>query len=368
MDRHNKALKNVIRAHHVPAASDFIRKKTTNLVLLVLIFTVSGLHASEYGNQIEELPVNITELLARTYAPNASGAIGRNKKAYFHVRFQRGMHHVADHALATNQPDTVDRFLTAVEYSLQRQLASGDFELVIPDTMRHQGKPSVTDRASGVAFFASSLGLGLLALETNDWFKTSAECASQRSRLSAIKAGLHRTLRYLVEHQQQLELADRRAPNRLLFDAIAYVTLGILLDDDDALSIGSAFVTNALAQVHHEEGYFIEGNGHDSSYNGVATALALRLLMIQPQQVKHESVSLQAIDWQTTRINASGAISTAGNSRVRPGGGGESFLGREKDVDVGHTVEALMLASHLFSNRAYGDLAMRVIGYHSNRR
>ena len=342
-----------------------------NPSFILSLVVATTVHASDYGNQVGDFPLDITAKLAEANAPNASGAIGRNKNGYFHVRFQRGMHHVADYALASKQPDIVDRFLTAAEYALQRQLPSGDFELLIPETMRNQGKPSVANRASGVAFFASSLGLGLRALETNDWFKTSSECEMHRSRLSAIRPKLRSTLRYLIQHERHLEAVDRQAPNRLLFDAIAYITFGEILNDDEALEIGSAFADKALEQVDRKDGYFIESNGFDSSYNGVATALALRLLMLGHKQEKLESICLKAINWQESRILASGEISTEGNSRVRPGESGESFLGREKDVDVGHTVEALMLASHQFSKRQFNDSASRhdshaVVGVHQS--
>lgn len=339
-----------------------------NLFLVLSLVAATTANASNYGDRVGKLPHDVTAQLAKANAPDASGAIGRNRKGYFHVRFQLGMHHVADHALATKQVDAVDRFLTAVEYSLQRQLPSGDFELVVPNELRDQGKPSIADRASGVAFFASSLGLGLHALETNDWFQTSPDCKRLRSRLSTIKPRLRITLSFLIEHERYLEAADQQAPNRLLFDAIAYITLGKLLNDDAAAKIGSTFVDKALDQINPIDGYFVEGGGFDSSYNGVATALAIRLLMLEHRNDKLESICLRAIRWQKDRIFTSGEISTEGNSRVRPGKSGESFLGREKDVDVGHTVEALMLASHQFSSREYIELATLVVEYYSKRR
>jgi hypothetical protein len=339
-----------------------------NVFFVLLLVAATTANASDYGDHVGQFPREIMAQLAEANAPDASGAIGRNKIGYFHVRFQRGMHHVADYALATKQVDIIDRFLTAVEYSLQRQLPSGDFELVIPDELRDQSKPGIADRASGIAFFASSLGLGLYALETNDWFQTSPDCERPRSRLSTIKPRLRSTLSFLIEHETYLEAADQKAPNRLLFDAIAYITLGRLLNDNAAARIGSTFADRALEQIDPQDGYFVEGSGFDSSYNGVATALALRLLMLEYRSEKLESISSGAVRWQKSRILASGEISTEGNSRVRPGKSGESFLGREKDVDVGHTLEALMLASHRFSSREYSDLASQVVEYYSKRR
>lgn len=341
------------------------------LIIATLTLTVilaASVQGSDYGDSVGMLPVDLAAKLAEANAPNESGAMGRNKKEYFHVRFQRGMHHIAEYGLASKRTDVTDRFLTATEYSLQQQLPSGDFKLVIPSTLEDQGHPSIADRASGVAFFAASLGLGIYALESSKWFANSPECDTQRRRLVVIKPKLESTLAYLVEHREFLELADRRAPNRLLFDALAFVTLGKILNDAGALEIGSSFVEQAAAQVHDQDGYFIEGGGHDSSYNGVATALAFRLLMLNCHDHNLEPICLNAIRWQKGRVLATGEISTKGNTRVRPGDSGESFLGREKDVDVGHTVEALMLASQYFSDPASKEIATRIVKYYEDAR
>ena len=338
-------------------------------VTFVLSFLATQIDTSNYGNVVANLPADVARKLAEANIPNEFGAIGRNRQAYFHVRFQLGMHHVADYGLIVRQANVVDQFLTAVQFSLNNQLPFGDFKLVIPDQLKDEGKPSIADRVSGVAFFASSLGLGIYALETNDWFQNSEDCALQRRRLATMKPKLHATLNYLLEHKQYLEAADKHAPNRLLFDALAFATLGRTLDNQQALSVGSSFVGMALAQVHERDGYFIEGGGFDSSYNAVASALALRLQMIDHQGHDLQSICENAIRWQKERILESGEVSTEGNTRVRPGESGESFLGREKGVDVGHVVEALMLASLTHSDAESLSMAKNVISfYEQNRR
>ncbi len=324
--------------------------------------------APSYGDFVATLPVQTVGRLAEANAPNASGAIGRNKRAYFHVRFQRGMHHVADYALASKQRDVVARFIDAVEYSLEHQLSSGDFKLVIPESLKEQGEPSIADRASGVAFFASSLGLGIHALETNEWFMDSPACADQRQRLAKIKPRLHLTLDYLLKHQARLEAVDQHAPNRLLFNALAFKTLGKILNRNEAARVGSSFVAKAVKQVHPRDGYFIEGGGFDSSYNAVATALALRLLLIGHDKHDLRSISANAVRWQKSRVAITGKVLTEGNTRVRPGKSGESFLGRKKEVDVGHVVEAFMLASRSLTDTASSTLALKVISYYENKR
>lgn len=334
----------------------------------ICILMVTHAHASEYGNRIASLPINTAKKLAEANIPNAVGAIGRNQSAYFHVRFQRGMHHVADYALVSGQAFVVDRFLAAVEYSMNNQLPTGDFKLVIPDSLKDQGKPGIADRASGVAFFVSSLGLGIHALETNDWFKNSAKFTEHRQRLAKLKPKLQLTLDYLLKHKAYLEAADKHAPNRLLFDALAFETLGRILMNNEAILVASSFVAMAIEQVNEHDGYFIEGGGFDSSYNAVAVALTLRLLMIDHHETGLRSICVNAIRWQKSRILASGEVLTEGNTRVHPGRSGESFLGRKKDVDIGHVVEAFMLASQALSDTDSYSTAQKVISYYESRR
>lgn len=54
-------------------------------------------------------------------------------------------------------------------------------------------------------------------------------------------------------------------------------------------------------------------------------------------------------------------------NRVTPEAGGEAFLGRQKDVDAGYVVEALMIAAAQFSNSDYAGAARRVIAFYQMR-
>lgn len=72
--------------------------------------------------------------------------------------------------------------------------------------------------------------------------------------------------------------------------------------------------------------------------------------------------------WQMSRISKSGEVSTQGNSRVIPVADGKSFLGTQKDVDVGHVVEALILADQQFSDARYSAAARRVVALYERRK
>ncbi|MEM9644455.1 MAG: hypothetical protein AAF989_05640 [Planctomycetota bacterium] len=330
----------------------------------VCLLTFSGTaRCNEFGNAISALPTDLTEVLAHGSRCDEAGAMGRNHPKYFHVRFQSGMHRLAFHAIAKEDPRVLSDFVRALEYSLDHQLPSGAFELVIPDSLRTARRPTKADLASGLAFFLASAGTGLHALETSDWAMASKAIAAQRDRLAATKPALTRSLNRLLANKAVLAEYDSVAPNRLLFDAVAFHTLGTLLDNQNALSASREFVNKAFRLVD-AEGYFIEKGGYDSSYNGVATALALRLQLMNALP-PHSQVPAKAIAWQVTRIRDDGMILTAGNTRVNEVGG-ESFLGRKKDVDVAHTVEALLFHSVAADRSESVQRARAVVNHYRN--
>ncbi|MEM9018138.1 MAG: hypothetical protein AAGC68_14075 [Verrucomicrobiota bacterium] len=335
-------------------------------MILLISLVASGLlplfaeGRRSHGDRISEFSSDILKTLAERTVPDQTGAVGRNRKGYFHVRFQMGVHRLANYALAEKDPRGIDHFLNAMEYSLSHQQPDGRFSFVIPQELDSEKGPSDADRASGVAFFLSSAGTGIDALMTSSWFQETPEFQPFRDRCERIVQRLEPTIAALLEDEPFLRKADLHAPNRLLFDAAAFLSLGKAMKNDEATAAGERFLDLA-SELIHEDGFFIERGGSDTSYNGVAAATALRIGLLLDSS-SWVQIGLDAVSWQTTRISTEGEISTEGNTRVRPGG--ESFLGREKDVDVGHTIEALSFASCLSENPALTTLAKRVLGFY----
>ncbi len=319
-----------------------------------------AVESNRYGDTIALLPASITQVLAQHYRSNGKGAMGRNQPGYFHVRFQMGLHHLAHHAIAAQSAIALTQFVSALKYAFDHQTRDGNFELIIPPELSEQGQPSSPDLASGVAFFMSSAGSGLLAIQTSVWADKTIDLKPLLERLSVIEKRLAPTLQYLFEQRHLLEAADQRAPNRLLINATALMTLGQLLRDVEACNEARRLIAIATNQIH-ADGYFIEGGGYDSSYNGVATATLLRLAIME-NSAQLQGIALRALDWQLTRISDHGEILTDGNTRVHANG--EAFLGRPKDVDVAHTLEALALASVDRADRRYINIAEQVYRYY----
>lgn len=334
--------------------------------LLLALMCCADMSLAESGHATDSLSSvhsHLTRPLAERVAPNVEGAMGRNRSGYFHVRFQMGLHHWVDHGLASHDPKAILKFVQAAEYALKHQLPNGDFQLIPPPRLAGKGQASSSDRASGVAFFIYSLGVGLHALQHSAWWQACERCDLLRPRLKAITQQLPASLEYLLAQQERLLAVDRQAPNRLLFNSLAFHGLSQLLGSQAAAEAADRFLQLAKGQAH-AAGYFIEGGGYDSSYNGVATALCFRLLLMEYPDPTLTVVCDRALAWQVARILPRGEIDTTGNSRVRSDGTGEAFLGRVKDVDAAHTIEALMLASVLFPDRGYRAQAAQVLAHY----
>ena len=322
-----------------------------------------------YNDLVDQMNEEVVALFVEE--PDDSGAMGRNRNGYFHVRFQVGMTKVSDYAVKFNSEEALSAYLKNLNYSFSHQTEEGDFEYVIPDNLQQTNgyqPPSENDLASGVAFFAYSLGISLNSLIQSDWFNNSGGLQSARETLNGYDNSISDVLGYLKRSKRLLLDVDQKAPNRLLFNAIAFYSLGSYVGDKEAQEIGLDFARLALSQVDSLEGYFIEGGGWDSSYNGVATMLSFELFTLLAQNNQLEElpslgqIIARAAYWQSTRVLNSGEISTEGNTRVYPGG--EEFLGNEKGVDVLKTVKSFFYMSILSGDDTYQKLARRVIEFY----
>ncbi len=298
---------------------------------------------------------------------DAEGALGRNQGGYFHVRFQLGMTSLSDYAVVTERTDVIGEYLQTLEYAFAHQLESGDFDIVVPQELQNNPSyvaPTEEDLLSGVAFFGSSLGLSLVTLNSSTWFMQTAENEAYRSELATYLPQITALLNHLMSKKETLSTYDAEAPNRLLFDALAFYSLGVYLNHQSAKQTGQDFMNQALNRIDQSEGYFIEGGGWDSSYNGVAIKLAMELLSIMDgeQTLALESAIISATKWQISRIGDDGEISSEGNTRVFPGG--ELFIGEEKNIDYAKTVKALLYFGLLTASDGVVNMADQVLHHY----
>jgi hypothetical protein len=303
--------------------------------------------------------------LAYANQPSAAGALSRNIAGYFHVRFQMSLSALSLYAILAQSPAELEKAVKAIEYSFSYQQSAGDFQLVVPASLAMMPPATDVDLASGTAFFLSSLGLALASMQESSWFQTASEAKPFKERIERLRPRFEAALKDLLGKGDLLRRYDAQAPNRLFFDALAYQALGAYLGNPQAQALATEFIQAALA-LQKEPGYFQEGTGYDSSYQGVALSLGWNIFALLPAQHSLKTPLWSALScgtyWQRSRILASGEISTAGNARVYAGG--EKFLGEEKEIAWKDTLFSLWYFFHLTQNTEYKTVSDAVLKFY----
>jgi hypothetical protein len=372
------------RTHFLNSMLPFLNLRTSSTLVLLVILVSLHLSASSCSQSAQpqpftkctvdsqkvQLSINAIHLaigldnmrrLAYANQPNANGALSRNITAYFHVRFQMGISTLTTYAILAQNPVELEKAVKAIEYSFSFQKPEGDFQLVVPTSLSGM-TATEADLTSGTAFFMSSLGLALSSMQESAWFRTAPEAKPYRERVERLKPKFEAALKYLLNQSDVLKRYDGAAPNRLFFNALAYLGVGAYLGSPVSMSFAEDFIQRALA-LQQEVGFFKEGTGYDSSYQGVALSLGWSIFMLLPSQNSIKSRLWNALacgtSWQRSLTLASGEISTVGNARVFDGG--ESFLGQEKEIAWKDTVFSFWYYFHLTQNADYKRLGDAVL-------
>jgi len=178
---------------------------------------------------IDEFDESILQGIASIDVPNSEGAMGRNKNGYFHVRFQTGLSAQADYAVHSESTQALEYAVKAIEYAFEYQLEDGNFDLIVPESLAGQ-TPGEADIASGVSFFLSSLGLALNNFEESSWYNSSA-LSAYKNRVETLRPKIESAATWLLTQKDVLGVADQNAPNRLLFNALAFYSIGKWLNN-----------------------------------------------------------------------------------------------------------------------------------------
>lgn len=114
---------------------------------------------------LEAIDRSILTRIAQAQAPADDGALGRNKPAYFSVRWQDAATSTILVALLEQNVRTLDLGIRALEYALAHQQPGGSFPIVLPPNTSLALAP--VDYAVAATFFFSELGRSLLLLDGN---------------------------------------------------------------------------------------------------------------------------------------------------------------------------------------------------------
>ena len=95
-----------------------------------------------------------------------------------------------------------------------------------------------------MAFWLADLDQAILVL------RESNLGLEYKKRIGRLLPKIRRAARWLAEprYQERLQREDADAPNRLLFDALAYGLSGVLAGDEELKQLGRRFVDLAMAE------------------------------------------------------------------------------------------------------------------------
>jgi hypothetical protein len=275
--------------------------------------------------------------------PDARGLIGRNREwgEMYAARFQMGAGGALRMALLssafTSNARDVQLGFAGVEAGLRDMDAQGRPSARVPLSVSMGREPTPIDVASGAAFYLGDACLGMLALEAAP-DRDQLVPADRRRRA---RTELARSIRWLTSQATLLMNGDADAPNRLLFDARAYLACGALANDASVGAAAGRFVQSFRAAVT-PAGWIREGNGWDTSYQAVSLDIGMDVAAVLPPSAARSALLVdltRSAAWLATRVQSDGRVDSAGNSRTCSGG--ESFFGSPKTLAVNSVVIGL---------------------------
>ena len=257
--------------------------------------------------------------------PDAEGMVTYNKGGFKSPEFQGGAMQYLIRAVVRGDQRCVDEGWQAIEATFGQQTEKGNFSR---DGGPHGGP-------SAVAFWLADLGQAVLIL------RESELGPKYKDRIDQLTPKIRKAARWLAlpRYRERLKREDAEAPNRLLFDALAYGLSGLLTDDDQLKQVGRQFVDLAMTQYRPCDGVFLEKGGHDSSYQAVA-ALKLQVWVLHFPDQELEAAIDRAVCWELDRVGPDGQVDVAGNTRT--GLGQEQWMGHEKGVNYSEVTACLL--------------------------
>jgi hypothetical protein len=296
---------------------------------LIIVLSIAWWSASAFGQQLELLQKMPGDLLRYTGGarPNADGMAGYNRDGFKSPEFQCGAMHYLVRAVVRRDQRCIAEGWTAIDATFRYQTEEGGFS--------RQGAPH--GGPSSAAFWLAELDQAVLVLRESEFGPKYKE------QIERLVPKIHKAAQWLAQprYQARLKTDDADAPNRLLFDALAFGLSGVVTGDDELKRLGRRYVDLAMTHFRESDGVFLEKGGPDSSYQAVA-ALKLQVWAIYFPDKKLDAAIDKAVRWELGRVGPDGRIDTSGNTRT--GQGQEHWRGHEKGTNLSEITLCLLYA------------------------
>lgn len=287
------------------------------------------------------------------------GAMGKNKTAPYSVAEQRQSLWVMRHGFSESfdghtQEDYILRATSALAYAFDFQNDGGWF-----DNGLHVEPITAIEADS---FFINSF------VWSHRLIAGEPSLSSLLTSYVAYNTALNANLAWQYDNVAQIIDDGEDTPNRLLFSAVAFNIGGRILSNTDYRNQGIALATLAT-ELLHDDGYFLEKGGWDSSYQGVSMMNLCALFFHTADssfKASVKAVLAAAAVWMDSRVSTAGSnagyISTDGNTRTGPDGEiGPS--GKVKEVNYPEVALAMFYTGCILEELDYIITAMRIVNY-----
>lgn len=283
-----------------------------------------------------------------------NGAAGRNLEGFLEVSTQRVAAKMIMRGIAHDDEGFVEKGMKAIEYGFAHQNEDGSFQY---DPRVKELGANDADLLEAGAFFMQAVGHSYLLLNQSRFSE------KYRERLSSLEPNIRSALSWLGNNRQTLLDKARHAPNRLVFDGLAFKLNGIILGDEDYQSIGDEFIRENL-NTQRDDGVFVEHGGHDSSYQAVSL-FKLQIYWMYSDEGELRDRIASSVEkgmlWEKARIKDTGEVDVTGNTRT--GNCQETFLGKCKDVSYPEVIMGFLYYAGISGEKEFEALAEKVMSY-----
>ena len=286
--------------------------------------------------------------------PDSRGFNGTNARAgrWIEAGTQRGSCRAVIVGVVTDDLPYADEAWRGIEETFHHQRPDGGFEA--NDRPNGTSAKSLGASVETAYFFLQELGRAILVI------RESPHEAHFHDRIVALEPKLRRAAAFILSGYDTIIPKSGHTVNRIVIAAKAFGLCGLVLHDDDLIGASRRLIAHALT-CRDAEGVFIENGGRDSSYNCVSILFGQVLALHLPLP-EFEAALPKAVAWQLTRIQASGEVEVAGNTRT--GVGKEpSYWGEPKQVNYSEVVQALTIYGLAHRDQACLAAADRVFRY-----
>jgi hypothetical protein len=329
-------------------------------VLLLVGSGASHAAAARFASEYElfrQLPsAAACGIITNTGRPDSQGFIGFHQRdgKWYEAGMQRGGCWMLIGAVVAGDQKRADDAWRSIETTFEHQVEDGGF--VSNQKPGDTHPPTMPERVETAYFYLQELGHAILVVRASPMEPHFHE------RIAALEPKIRRACAFIEAGYDGILAKVSYTCNRLFIAAKAFGLCGEVLKDEKLKATARKLVAHALKQ-RDQDGVFIEKNGRDSSYNAVSLLMGqvVGFYLADPEL---DRALVRAMEWQRTRIQPTGEVEIAGNTRT--GLGQEHMMGHPKTVNYHEVALALCYFGMLHDDAAAVALAEKVNGWPGN--